>query len=127
MLKATCHCGNVSVELPRKPESITSCNCSICGRIGGMWAYYDRSEVTITVENGTATYRWGDKQLDFVRCQTCGCVMAWQGNENADGSRMGVNTRMIVPRDEIADVPVKLFDGADSWTVLEGHPGWGGF
>ena len=125
-IRATCHCGNVSIELPTKPESITSCNCSVCGRFGAMWAYYDQSEVSIQVDTGMATYRRGDKELDFGRCHTCGCLMYWIGNENSQGTRMGINTRMIVPRDVIADVPVKMFDGAESWSVIE-HSGWGGF
>ena len=40
MLTATCHCGAVRVDVPRKPRRLTSCNCSICRRYGTLWAYY---------------------------------------------------------------------------------------
>lgn len=126
-MKATCHCGNVSVEVETKPESIMSCNCSVCGRLGAMWSYYEQSDVTVTAEKPLVHYRWGDEELDFGHCPTCGCVMYWAGNENSESTRMGINTRMVVPRDVLADIPVQMFDGADSWTIVEGHPGWGGF
>ena len=39
MLTATCHCGAVGVDVPRRPRRLTSCNCSICRRYGTLWAY----------------------------------------------------------------------------------------
>ena len=29
MLSATCHCGAVRIELPRRPAKLTNCNCSM--------------------------------------------------------------------------------------------------
>jgi hypothetical protein len=40
MLTASCHCGAVMVQVPRKPRSLTNCNCSMCRRYGVLWAYY---------------------------------------------------------------------------------------
>ena len=39
MLIATCHCGAVRLQIPRKPRTLTDCNCSICRRYGTRWAY----------------------------------------------------------------------------------------
>ena len=47
MLTATCHCGALRIEVPRKPSSLTSCNCSICRRYGTLWAYYKASTVRV--------------------------------------------------------------------------------
>ena len=73
MPTATCHCGAVKVEVPREPETITDCNCSICRRYGVLWAYYKDSEVTLTaapsVAEATDDYAWGDKSLKFIRCK----------------------------------------------------------
>ena len=33
--KGACHCGAVRLTLPSTPEVTTSCNCSLCRRIGG--------------------------------------------------------------------------------------------
>ena len=42
MLTGSCHCGTVKIQVPRKPRSLTSCNCSICRRHGGIFGYYDK-------------------------------------------------------------------------------------
>ena len=45
MLFATCHCGAVGVEIPGPPQAVTNCNCSICRRLGALWAYYPAGQV----------------------------------------------------------------------------------
>ena len=27
MIEATCHCGSIKLEIPRKPRTLTACNC----------------------------------------------------------------------------------------------------
>lgn len=119
MLKATCHCGAVSVEVPRRPRSLTECNCSICRRYGARWAYYKASQVRVlAVRGATANYSWGDRWLRFVRCATCGCVMCWERVGRDDADRMGVNARNFAP-DAIASVRVRRLDGAATWKFLD--------
>ncbi|MGQ0800632.1 MAG: GFA family protein [Pseudomarimonas sp.] len=38
-LHGSCHCGAVHLTLPTAPTEATSCNCSLCHRAGGIWAY----------------------------------------------------------------------------------------
>ena len=52
MLTATCHCGALRIEVPRKPRTLTSCNCSICRRYGTLWAYYKASSVRVVGASG---------------------------------------------------------------------------
>lgn len=119
MLAATCHCGAVRVEVPRKPGSLTNCNCSICRRYGTLWAYYPLSEVRVAATPGaTDEYRWGDRTLKFVRCRSCGCVTHWEPVEPRADSKMGVNARNFDP-DALQSVPVRLLDGASTWKYLE--------
>src|SRR5688572_27281889 len=33
MIRASCHCGAVTIDLAARPERLTSCNCSICRRL----------------------------------------------------------------------------------------------
>jgi hypothetical protein len=109
MLTATCHCGAVQVEVPRKPRTLTNCNCSICRRYGALWAYYKASEVRVTSAPGvTREYIWGDKSLRFVRCGTCGCVTHWE-SITPEGGRMGVNARNFEPR-TLGSARVRLLD-----------------
>lgn len=119
MLIATCHCGAVRLEIPGKPRQLTSCNCSICRRYGTLWAYYKFREVTVLAEPGAvASYSWGDKNLRFVRCTTCGCITHWEPMQVKEDSRMGVNARNLEPS-TIAAVRVRRLDGASTWKFLD--------
>ena len=119
MLTATCHCGAVSVGVPRKPRRLTSCNCSICRRYGTLWAYYKASDVKVTgAGKATHGYSWGDKALRFVRCGKCGCIMHWEATDPAVSNRMGVNARNFEPS-AIEGVRVRHLDGASTWKFLD--------
>jgi hypothetical protein len=118
MLAATCHCGAVRIEVPRRPRSLTNCNCSVCRRYGVLWAYYKATEVRIRAAPGaTEAYGWGTRALRFVRCSTCGCVMNWEHVEVTPTSRVGVNARNFEPA-EIGAVRIRRLDGASSWRYL---------
>lgn len=121
MISGSCHCGAVHVEVPRRPPSVTNCNCSICRRYGVLWAYYQAKDVRIIAKPGaTQKYRWGRNALDFVRCSSCGCVMAWQRVDPSKGTRTGINMRNFDPL-MLGAVRIKLLDGASSmdYVVVE--------
>ena len=116
MLSASCHCGAVRVEIPRRPRTLTNCNCSICRRYGTLWCYFKASEVRVLAEPGVMRgYRWGPKTIEFMRCDTCGCIVAWRPTEVGQRDRMGVNARNFEP-EALGDVRIRLLDGA-SWPV----------
>ena len=118
MPTATCHCGAVKVEVPREPETLTECNCSICRRYGVLWAYYKDSEVMLTATpDAVDDYAWGDKSLKFIRCKHCGCVMQWRSLAVGPDSNTGVNARNFEPS-MVGTVKVQRLDGADSWAYL---------
>ena len=117
MVEGRCHCGAVRVEVAAAPTEVTSCNCSICRRLGTLWAYFAPGDVRITGQ--TVTYRWGDKTIDFHHCATCGCTTHWSPLESRDIGRMGINARLLDP--EILDAArVRRLDGAsESWRYLD--------
>ena len=115
MIEASCHCGAVRLEVAAAPTQLTSCNCSICRRLGTLWSYYPVADVRVS--GATATYRWGDKELDFHRCQTCGCVTHWSA-VSGSGERMGVNA-LLMDAKVVAAARVRRFDGADTWKFLD--------
>jgi hypothetical protein len=118
MLAATCHCGAVRVEIPDRPDTVTNCNCSLCRRVGALWAYYDVGTVHVHGHpEHTAAYVQGDRTLRTVRCATCGCVTHWEPIDPARVGWMGVNVRNFEPA-QIGPVRIKLFDGANTWKVL---------
>lgn len=135
MIKGSCHCGAVTFELAETPEWLTDCNCSLCRRIGALWAHVDPAQVTVTLgEDATFVYIQGDKRVALHTCKTCGCTTHWDalgdalGDASGDASgkglkeeapaRMGINCRMAEPGD-IAALRVRHFDGADAWEYLD--------
>lgn len=118
MLSATCHCGQVGVEVPRRPRTLTNCNCSICRRYGTLWAYYRFAEVNVIAKPGaTTSYAWGDRTLRFVRCANCGCIVNWEQISEPRKGRAGVNARLFEP--EVLGKPrIRRLDGAKTWRFL---------
>ncbi len=117
-LSATCHCGAVRVEIPHRPSEVTNCNCSLCRRLGGLWAYFDVGMVTVTGHpEHTSEYIQGDKTLRVVRCNTCGCTTHWEPLDPSVHTKLGVNIRNFEPRD-IGNVRIRLLDGADTWKFV---------
>jgi hypothetical protein len=92
MLQGSCHCGAVRLFVPRPPEWVGACNCSLCRRTGWLGAYYLPDEVRI--EGETAAYVWGDRMIGIHHCPICGCSTHWQ-TLGEDFGRMGINARLL--------------------------------
>ena len=121
MIQGSCHCGKVTIQIAALNPAVTACNCSVCHRLGALWAYYTNSEVTFTAGAGeTATYvRQGEGMGDlaFHHCPACGCTTHWS-SLNPSVDRMGINARLL-ERSLLDGVRVRHLDGADTWTYLE--------
>jgi len=84
-MNLSCHCGAVEIQIPDAPESITSCNCSICDRYGALWGYFKPDDVVISCEKSTLErYAWGDQNINFCHCKKCGCVTHYESSEKVD-------------------------------------------
>ncbi len=113
MLTGQCHCGIIKITLPSKPEKATICNCSLCRRIGAVWAYYTIDTVKIEGHpEQTQGYIQGDKVLVTSRCKACGMVTHYDPLD--DHQTMAVNLRNF-PVEIMQGVVKRRFDGADSW------------
>jgi len=111
-------CNAVQIGVARRPRQVTQCNCSVCRRYGTLWAYFQRSAVSITASRDALeefSVRAGG--LRFVRCRTCGCVVCWDGPGKSRDQRMGINTRLL-DQALMAGVPVKVLDGDKTWRTL---------
>lgn len=118
MLRGTCHCGAISVRIPAVPATATVCNCSICRRLGALWAYFPRAAVHLHGDEVHGEgYVQGDRQLRTVRCRHCGCTTHWEPL-GADATRMAVNLRNFDPA-ALDGLKLRRFDGAVSWRYLE--------
>jgi hypothetical protein len=125
VISATCHCGGVQIEIPTRPESVTSCNCSICRRLGALWAFFPVSSVRISAPAGTTEeYIWGERKRRFVRCRTCGCTTHVNPINPGPESKVEVNVRLFEP-DALGQFRIRLFDGADTWKYVGEVPNTG--
>ena len=109
-MQVSCHCGNQTIRVA-KPDEVTVCTCSICRRYGAIWGYYAPGDAEIQ-SNGESAYAWGDKDIEFVRCDLCGCVTHYRTRPDHSTPVVAVNFRMVDAA-EIADIPVREFDGAN--------------
>ena len=114
-----CHCRAVRIELPRAPEWVASCNCSLCRRTGALMAYYRPEEVR--VEGETATYETGDRFIRLHHCTACGCHTHWSANPEALAGELPEEVRAALA--ERLGVNARLLDGFE---VREGVPFLGG-
>lgn len=115
---ATCHCGDIRIQVPQMPEEVTNCNCSLCRRLGTLWAYYPNGTVQVQGHpERTEAYVQGDCTLRTVRCRRCGCVTHWEPLDPVKHKKMGVNMRNF-DAVTLGSVRVRLLDGADTWDAF---------
>lgn len=114
MLRGTCHCGAISWTLADYPESVTSCNCTLCHRYGALWAYSFEGD-GIAFFGLTATYQSAKKDnpaLEIVFCPVCAGVLAWRSLQvEKDGRRRAAVNVRLAPINDVAHVQVIHFDG----------------
>ena len=111
---AACHCGRATIQLPRKPDYVNHCNCSLCAATGFQGIYYASDELAIAGEFDRYV-RSDLKQtyLQMMRCTACGTPTHWEPLTPPPHERMGVNARLVDPA-LLDGVEVRAVDGR-SW------------
>lgn len=118
MFKGECHCGQIQFSVTAAPKQLVDCNCSLCRRLGALWAHVPIDSVTITANSGAArSYIQGDKTLAVQTCTNCGCTTHYESLQG-DGKIMAVNFRMC-SHDVISQFQIRSFDGADTFQFLD--------
>ena len=93
---AACHCEAVVMQLAEQPTEVFECSCSICSKLGVLWAYYSRDQVKFEKGAGTTrTYTWNKHWIEFHSCATCGCTTHWVPTDPKVRHKMGVNARLV--------------------------------
>ncbi len=119
-MELSCHCGRIKLQVEKPPATLTSCNCSSCHRLGALWGYYSPGEVVVNADSADLQgYSWSDKNLELMRCSHCGCQTHYLTTTKVAEAKVGVNFRMA-ERTAIREIPIRYFDGADTWTFLDG-------
>ena len=117
MIDGSCHCGTVTWQFNHLLASATACNCTVCRRYGVLWAYGSDGD-DIHLSGSTTVYTPG-KNLGFHFCATCGCLAYWRALSAGEQGfhRTAVKVRLAEP-DTVATVPVRYFDGLDTFKEL---------
>lgn len=120
LLEGACHCGAVRLRLMVMPTQAVRCNCSICRRLAAVWTDCRADRVQLHGHpESTEAYVWGDRSLRYVRCRHCGCTTHWESLlPDVDPHHLCVNLRNF-PATLLAQVALRYFDGADSWSYQD--------
>ena len=113
-LIGACHCGRVTVRLPRKPGYVSECNCSLCAKTGFRGVYFGSDELVI--EGELQSYVREDLKQAYLanhRCAHCGTPTHWTLLTEPPHERLGVNARLFDPA-LLEGIEVRQVDGA-SW------------
>lgn len=87
-----CHCGAVryTVRIPSLTDSdhkVNNCNCSICVRIGYLFVYPEREQLTFhTGYEHLRSYFFGNKKRAHKFCPTCGSSVLYEASD-----QIGIN------------------------------------
>jgi hypothetical protein len=114
-LTAKCACGAVTITVPRRPDYINDCNCSLCTKLGTTWVYYSPEEVIVD-ETGLDSFVRADLAEPYLRtfrCASCGCVTHWRLIRPYEPQRAGVNAQLFEPG-ELDGIETRPVDGR-SW------------
>ena len=115
-LVGTCHCGQARITLPRKPDEVTHCNCTLCSKTGFQGIYFASGELQI--EGDFDSYVRADSSPAYIaqhRCRQCGIITHWTPLTEPPHERMGINARLFDAY-VMAGIPVKEVDGR-SWPL----------
>ncbi len=115
MVKLACLCGHVRIEIPKRPDFINECNCTLCSKSGARWAYFHPSEVAI--EGTTKGFRRDDKDdpaAEVQFCANCGSTTHYTLTPSAVAKfgniQMGVNMRLTDEK-HLAGIELRYPDG----------------
>jgi hypothetical protein len=115
MLKLSCLCGQIRIDVNKRPDFINACNCTLCSKSGARWAYFHPSEVS--VEGTSAGYSRADKAdpaAEIHFCPKCGSTTHFTLTESAVSKfgnvQMGVNMWLADEKD-LAGIELRYPDG----------------
>lgn len=120
-MKASCQCGQLTVDLPGSTAAVVACHCIACqrrtGSPFGLAAYYPHEQITV---HGEA--RRFDRKTDLdgifenYFCPTCGSTVYFKGSKNPDVTGIAIGA-IVDPHDM---VPVRSVweQSRHSWVTI---------
>jgi len=110
-LTGSCHCGTIAYTVEVDPASAIACNCSICSRLGAVWAFAPKAKFKLTNGEGKqGDYQFNKHVLHHRFCPSCG-VESYAEGKGQDGSeQVGINLRCVQAID-VNKLSPKQIDG----------------
>ncbi|RAI03492.1 aldehyde-activating protein [Acuticoccus sediminis] len=113
-----CLCGAVSVTIERKPDFIHDCNCDLCRKSGGAWAYVPAAAAIVVGDTVSFVRRDKPNAAAAVHsCVRCAATTHWVfterfSHDHPEVDLMGVNMRLFDPA-ALGGVEVRFPNGKD--------------
>ncbi|HEX6978480.1 MAG TPA: GFA family protein [Alphaproteobacteria bacterium] len=106
-----CHCGRVRYEVKTDLKRVVSCNCSICTKLGALFAFVPSDQFKLLSGKDDLTdYQFGRKTIHHLFCRFCGIESFAMGTAPAGANMTAVNVRCLDDVDLAALTPTP-FDG----------------
>ena len=110
-LNGSCHCGAIAYTVELDPAAAISCNCSICSRLGAVWAFAPKAKFRLTKGEGRqGDYQFNKHVLHYRFCPTCGIESYAEGKGQDGSEQVGINLRCVQGID-VAKLNPKQVDG----------------
>jgi hypothetical protein len=107
----SCHCGAVAYDVDLDVSGALKCNCSICEKLGAVWAFAPRTQFKLkSGEGALGDYQFGKKHLHHRHCTKCGIETFAEGAMPDGTPTVGINLRCIDGM-EVDKLSPKLWDG----------------
>jgi hypothetical protein len=115
MITLSCLCGQVSLDVAKRPDFIHECNCTLCSKTGARWAYFHPSEVSVQgTTHGFSRIDKDEPAADVRFCPTCGSTTHFGLTPEAvakfGNTMMGVNM-LLADEADLAGVELRYPDG----------------
>lgn len=110
-LNGSCHCGAIAYTVDVDTAGAMQCNCSICNRLGAVWAFTPKQSFRLTAGEGKqGDYQFNKHRLHHRFCPTCG-IESYAEAKGPDGKDMvAVNLRCVAGID-VSQLSPKQYDG----------------
>jgi hypothetical protein len=106
-----CHCGGIAYEVDGEIEQVLDCNCSMCGKRGGLLWFVPRAAFDLkTPESNYRTYTFNTHKLEHHFCPTCGISPFTEGTAPDGTPMVAINARCLEGV-EPASLKIVQFDG----------------
>ena len=107
----SCHCGAVAYSVEVDTDQALKCNCSICTKLGAVWAFAPKAKFNLNKGAGKqGDYLFNKKMLHHRFCTTCGIESYAEGKGQDGSEQVGINLRCVQGID-VSKLNPKQVDG----------------